>query len=241
MGQLMIKAVLFVVSKMMWSIKVKNKWRLPSTPFILALGPHRTEIESLLVMVSLWSLPVRFFAKAEYWKQRSLMGWVVRWSHQIPLERLDPRKANEAIDIGAYILANTQGIVALYPEGTRNKNKGDARIHKGHTGVVRTALRANALASFEIPIVPVGLIGFDEVKMPGHGYQRVRATMVIGEPIYLSHHTTRVEQHLPERAREVAVSTRMTKHLMETLAELSGTQYAATTLPISGSDLLEDG
>ena len=42
----------------------------------------------------------------------------------------------------------------IYPEGTRTR---DGYLHRGHTGVARLALRTGA------PIVPVGLIGTDEV------------------------------------------------------------------------------
>ena len=43
----------------------------------------------------------------------------------------------------------------IYPEGTRTR---DGYLHRGHTGVARLALRTGA------PIMPVGLIGTDEVQ-----------------------------------------------------------------------------
>ena len=47
------------------------------------------------------------------------------------------------------------GVFGIYPEGTRTR---DGYLHRGHTGVARLSLRSGA------PIVPVGLIGTDEVQ-----------------------------------------------------------------------------
>src|SRR5204862_160905 len=47
------------------------------------------------------------------------------------------------------------GVFGIYPEGTRTR---DGYLHRGHTGAARLALRSGA------SIVPVGLIGTDEVQ-----------------------------------------------------------------------------
>ena len=47
------------------------------------------------------------------------------------------------------------GVFGIYPEGTRTR---DGYLHRGHTGVARLSLRTGA------PIVPVGLIGTDDVQ-----------------------------------------------------------------------------
>ena len=65
----------------------------------------------------------------------------------------------------------------IYPEGTRTR---DGKLHRGHTGVARLALRTGA------PIVPVGLIGTDEVQpVDSSGCRRLfrRVTIRFGEPI----------------------------------------------------------
>ena len=51
---------------------------------------------------------------------------------------------------GSHFKVNRAPLLGIYPEGTRSRS---GKLHKGHTGVARIALRANA------PIVPVGIIG----------------------------------------------------------------------------------
>ncbi len=48
-------------------------------------------------------------------------------------------------------------LFGIYPEGTRARN---GKLHKGHTGLARLSLRTGA------PIVPVGIIGTDQVQPP---------------------------------------------------------------------------
>ena len=48
-------------------------------------------------------------------------------------------------------------LFGIYPEGTRSR---DGKLHKGHTGVARLAMRTGC------PIIPVGLQGTLEVQQP---------------------------------------------------------------------------
>src|SRR6185436_15542065 len=84
------------------------------------------------------------------------------------------------------------GVFGIYPEGTRTR---DGLLHRGHTGVARLSLQNN------VPIVPVGLIGTDNVqpvdrRMPNL-FQHV--TIRFGEPIDPARYEGRANDHMALR------------------------------------------
>ncbi|MFH4325006.1 lysophospholipid acyltransferase family protein, partial [Acinetobacter baumannii] len=68
------------------------------------------------------------------------------------------------------------GVFGIYPEGTRTR---DGYLHRGHTGVALLALRSGA------PVVPVGLVGTDEVQPVDRRLPRLfrPVTVRFGAPI----------------------------------------------------------
>jgi 1-acyl-sn-glycerol-3-phosphate acyltransferase len=98
---------------------------------------------------------ITYVGKAEYlddWKTRKLfpaMG-------MIPIDRSGGSASERALNTAARVLERGE-LFGIYPEGTRSRT---GKLHKGHTGAARLALRCNA------PIVPVGLIGTREVQPP---------------------------------------------------------------------------
>ena len=138
------KFILGIPLRLLFRVRVEGREHLPKKgPYIIAPGPHTTEIESALIAVHLPDIKIRFFAKAEYWSKSRLHGWFMTNTGQVPLSRTDSRAALEQIKSGAEILRQG-GIMAMYPEGTRSL---DGRVHKGHTGVARTAIRAGGVQS----------------------------------------------------------------------------------------------
>jgi len=67
-------------------------------------------------------------------------------------------------------------VFAIYPEGTRTR---DGLLHRGHTGIARLALRCN------VPIVPIGLIGTDDVQPVDSRMPKLFRVVTIrfGEPV----------------------------------------------------------
>jgi 1-acyl-sn-glycerol-3-phosphate acyltransferase len=219
-----------------FKVHVVGRENLPAKgPFVLAIGSHTTELESALIQVYLCEHEIHFLAKAEYWHEKGFKGklkaWFMTRTGQIPVKRLDPRNAGEVVDIGAAVLRD-QGVLALYPEATRSK---DGKLHKGRTGVVRTAIRGGAV------IVPIGLIGFDKLNPPGKGFRPGIATMVIGKPI-----DPLIVHDVADMAARAAGSTKMlehtlsrpvTEHLMRTIAKLCHKQYDSEYLEIGKGDV----
>lgn len=69
-------------------------------------------------------------------------------------------------------------LLGIYPEGTRSP---DGKLYRGRTGLARMALEAR------VPVIPVVMIGTDDVMPIGRSVPRVgRVGMVIGEPLDFS-------------------------------------------------------
>jgi 1-acyl-sn-glycerol-3-phosphate acyltransferase len=92
----------------------------------------------------------------------------------------------------------------VYPEGTRSR---DGKLHKGNPGPARLASRTGA------PIVPVGLIGTENVQLPGERLPHVfrRVTVRFGS----ARHVDKGTSHLREA----------TDDLMHDIADLCGQTY----------------
>lgn len=184
-------------------------------PFILAIGPHKTYGETLVVAASLARYELRFMAKASLWRI-PLLGPLLTSGKQISVTR-EAGVAGGAIAPAVKALVEG-GILAIYPEGKTYKS--DAHTHRGKTGVVRIALAANEQSKQNIPIIPVGLVGMrsEDRKLGGR-------VIVIGEPIHMPMFVAKIDQIIERRKQETLVTRRLTDQLMRTLAKLSSTHY----------------
>jgi 1-acyl-sn-glycerol-3-phosphate acyltransferase len=101
-------------------------------------------------------------------------------------------------------------LFGIYPEGTRAR---DGKLHKGHTGVARLALRTCS------PIVPVGIIGTDEVQPPDARMPKPfrRVHIRFGRPIS-------VERYV-DRANDRMLLRQITDEVMYEIRNLSGQEY----------------
>lgn len=141
-------------------------------PAILAPN-HVSFFDTPMVMLSA-PRRVFFLGKAEYmdsWKTKHIFPAV----GMVPIRRQQARSSMAALDTAAQLLDDGE-LLGIYPEGTRSR---DGYLHKGHTGVAHLALQTGA------PIIPVGLVGTDEVQPIGSSLPRRKGRISIrfGEPI----------------------------------------------------------
>jgi 1-acyl-sn-glycerol-3-phosphate acyltransferase len=202
----MAKALLSRPLRHAYDIEVDGISRLPRGPAILAAN-HRSFMDSVFLALVV-DRPVSFLAKAEYFDRRRT-AWIFRSTGQIPLRRGSPAGARRALEAARGVLSHG-GVVGVYPEGTRSR---DGRLHRGHLGPARLALASGA------PIVPVGLLGTDEVQAPDQQLPRVgkRVGVRFGSPF-------RVE---PQEASRSAHLRDVTDRMMTDIATLCGQDYDA--------------
>jgi len=174
----------------LWSCMVRYRFtpesKLPNTgPFILSPN-HYSEIDPITMGVVVWHLGrvPRFMAKASLFKV-PVLGWLLRSSGQIPVERDgNVRQSAGANPMGAAneLISREAGVI-VYPEGTLTRDP-DLWPMRGKSGAVRLALESG------IPLIPVAHWGTQEL-MPRYG-KRIRPIprktihVAVGEPIDLS-------------------------------------------------------
>jgi 1-acyl-sn-glycerol-3-phosphate acyltransferase len=172
---------------------------------------------------------ITYVGKAEYldsFKTRYLFPAL----GMVPIDRKGGRQAMAALET-AIELVDAGELFGIYPEGTRSR---DGKLHKGHTGVARLALRTGA------PIIPVGVQGTDEI-MPADAkrpYLFRTARIRFGRPIEMTRYQGQRENRLLYR--------QIADELMYEIGQLSGQQYVdryatrtAETLPASTAKLAE--
>ena len=189
-----------------YDVDVEGIDNVPAGEGVILAANHRSFMDSIFLALASPE-PVAFVAKAEYFENR-MTRWLFRATGQIPLKRGSPAGAREALATASDVLA-TGGTLGIYPEGTRSR---DGKLHRGKLGPARLAAATGAA------IVPVGLVGTDEVQLPDERLPHLFRPVAVrfGAP-----------KRLP--ASDGRTSTRRlrqtTDELMHDIADLSGAEY----------------
>jgi 1-acyl-sn-glycerol-3-phosphate acyltransferase len=219
-----LKAVLSPVFFLLWRVKIEGREHVPAHgPAVLAAN-HQSFCDSFFLPLAL-RRRVTYVAKAEYFDSWRT-SWFFRAAGQIPMNRGGGDASQRALDTARKVL-DAGGLLGIYPEGTRAP---DPRLHKGHTGAARLALRC------DVPIIPVGIVGSRAVQPPGSNLMRPfhSVTVRFGPPVtYRSNEhtvTTGICADDPEggegpRDIDQAELRALTDSLMEEIARLSGQEY----------------
>ncbi|WP_395243598.1 lysophospholipid acyltransferase family protein [Agromyces sp. MMS24-K17] len=176
------RALLRPLVLLLWRPRIEGSKHVPKKGAVIFASNHLSFIDSIVIPISA-PRPIRFLAKSSYFDGKGLKGWISRtFFHAIgavAVERGAGAAAQAALDQGRRILDGGEAF-AVYPEGTRSL---DGRLYRGRTGVAWLALTTGAT------VVPVGLIGTQEIQPVGAKLPRIRpVTVRFGEPLDLSHH-----------------------------------------------------
>lgn len=206
----MLKGVLTPLLRAGYRVKVEGREHVPGSGPVILAANHRSFMDSIFLPLVI-RRRVTFVAKAEYFDSRKT-AWFFRGVGQIPIRREGGSASERALASATEVL-ETGGVFGIYPEGTRTR---DGYLHRGHTGVARLALRTRA------PIVPVGLIGTDEIQATDAKMPRLFRPVGVrfGNPIRIERYAGREDDHLALR--------QLTDEVMFDIAQLSGYQYADT-------------
>ncbi|MGI9052409.1 MAG: lysophospholipid acyltransferase family protein [Ilumatobacteraceae bacterium] len=168
-----VNAVTTPVYRALWRVRVDGREHVPQEGGAIVAANHVSFFDSVAL---LQSIPRRafFIGKAEY-----LRSWTTRRLFPamglIPIEREQARRAMATLEVAADVLRGGD-VLTIYPEGTRSR---DGLLHRGHTGVAQLAMLAGS------PIVPVGIVGTEQVQPIGARVPRPfrRAVVRFGSPL----------------------------------------------------------
>jgi 1-acyl-sn-glycerol-3-phosphate acyltransferase len=214
-----VKAVLTPVLRACFRVKVEGRENLERRGPVILAANHRSFLDSIFLPLVV-RRRVTFVAKAEYFDDPKT-AWFFRGVGQIPIRREGGSASERALASATEVL-RAGGVFAIYPEGTRTR---DGFLHRGHTGVARLALRTRA------PIVPVGMIGTDEVQPIDRRMPRLfrRVTIRFGEPLDVTRFADADQEHLALRE--------LTDEVMYEIAQLSGYEYMDTYATKKAEDI----
>jgi 1-acyl-sn-glycerol-3-phosphate acyltransferase len=190
-----------------WRFNVEGIEHVPAEGPAIMCPSHTSVLDSFFLPAVL-PRRITYVGKAEYmdsWKTKYLFPAL----GMIPIDRSGGNAAERALAAAQRILERGE-LFGIYPEGTRSR---DGKLHKGHTGPARLALRTGA------PIVPVGIIGARDIMPPDASYPRLLkpVTVKFGPPIS-------VERYL-DRADDRMVLRQIIDEVMYEIRNLTGQEY----------------
>jgi 1-acyl-sn-glycerol-3-phosphate acyltransferase len=216
-----LKAVLTPFVRVIVRVRVEGRDNVRRRGPVILAANHRSFLDSIFIPLVVHRR-VTFVAKAEYFDDAKT-AWFFKSCGQIPIRREGGSASERALESATEVLREGK-VFAIYPEGTRTR---DGFLHRGHTGVARLAMRCN------VPIVPVGLIGTDDVqpvdaKVPAL-FRHV--TVRFGEPIDPARYAGREDRMA---LRE------LTDEVMYEIGQLSGYEYLDTYATKQAEDIPTD-
>jgi 1-acyl-sn-glycerol-3-phosphate acyltransferase len=172
---------------------------------------HLSFVDSIFLPLAI-PRTMTFLAKSDYFTGRGLKGAIVKWfmtsAGQLPIDRSGGKASEASLNTGLSVLAEGK-VLGIYPEGTRSP---DGRGYRGRTGVARMVLEAH------VPVIPVAVIGTDQVMPLGAKLPKVKkVSVVIGEAMDFS----RFEGLENDRF----VLRSITDEIIYRINELSGQEY----------------
>ncbi len=204
------RAVLDPLFAFLWRIEVEGRENVPDQGGAI-LAPNHLSVLDHFVLATTLPRRITYVGKAEYmddWKTKYIFPAL----GMIPIDRGGGSAANRALEAAARVLRQGE-LFGIYPEGTRSR---DGKLHKGHTGVARLAMRTGC------PIIPVGLQGTLEVQQPDSAVPKPFKVMRVrlGRPISM--------ERYGDQTRNRLVLREITDELMYEIRELSGQEYVDT-------------
>ena len=150
--------------------RVQGLDQIPKDGPALLVANHQSFLDPLLV--PLWSdRPVSFLARDSLFRV-PIVGWVLRSTYVIPVNRDAPARASVQASIDQLKGGNLLGI---FPEGTRTSD--------GEVGAFRPGF-AVILRRCPVPVIPVGISGADIAMPRGSKFIRPKPIRVfVGSPI----------------------------------------------------------
>jgi 1-acyl-sn-glycerol-3-phosphate acyltransferase len=153
--------------------RVEGKEAVPPRGPLIIVSNHLSHIDPPMLAASI-PRNISFLAKQELFAH-PVFGRIVKWYGALPVDREVGANNKESLDRVLEVLAQ-DGVIGVFPEGTRSKKGG---MQRAKAGVALLAMRSQA------PILPVGIYGSERVRGIGSLFTRPRITVSIGSPFTL--------------------------------------------------------
>lgn len=188
----------------MSSYTVRGAEKLPATGGFVLTPNHYSNFDPIVVGLTLWRLGrvPRFLAKASLWKV-PFLGWVMRSTGQIPVDRSGRTRDSDPVASGRRAVQRGEGVI-VYPEGSLTREPGLWPM-RGKSGAVRLAIEAG------VPLIPMAHWGAQSIMgryTKGIGvFPRKHVDIVIGDPVDLSAYRGRpLDNHDLTEATELVMA-----------------------------------
>lgn len=176
-------AIALPLMGIMVKFRFHDREKMPRTGAIVITPNHYSNIDPVVIGVATWYLGrlPRFMAKASILRV-PVIGWLLRKSGQIPVERGGSTRSSAAL-LAAKELVRKERAVIVYPEGSLTRDP-DIWPMRGKSGAVRLALE------FGIPVIPVAHWG-TQALMARYSkkinvFPRHTIDVKVGDPVDLS-------------------------------------------------------
>ena len=160
-----------------------DREKMPQTGAVIIAPNHFSNIDPFIVGSAVWYLGrlPRFMAKASILRI-PVVGWFLRRSGQIPVQRGGVARGAESLKAAAEMVSLGRALI-VYPEGSLTRDP-DLWPMRGKTGAVRLSLEHG------IPIVPVAHWGTQNVMARYSNkisfFPRHTIDIKVGDPVDLS-------------------------------------------------------
>jgi 1-acyl-sn-glycerol-3-phosphate acyltransferase len=205
-----IKAVVKPIMLGLYQIRPEGLGNVPKKGAAIIAANHVSFLDSFFIPLVIKRRKMTYLAKADYFKSWKT-SWFFKSVGQISCEREGGSKSQQSLEIAHDVLKDGH-LLGIYPEGTRSP---DGNLYRGRTGVARLALTAG------VPVVPVGLIGTDEVMPKAAKIPRLTGRLPVrvrfGKPLDFSRYAGQETDRMVLRS--------VTDEIMFEIMQLSGQRY----------------
>ncbi len=187
-----------------WRIRHEGLDHIPEEGAAILASNHLSYLDHFL-MPAVVPRPIYFISKAQHFDV-PVQSWLFEKWGVIPLDR--GAGDDEALARAEQVLEEGS-LFGIYPEGTRSL---DGKLHKGHSGVARLALK------LDVPVIPVGMVGTFEALPKGKLWPRFSKIEIhFGAPMSWP--------ELEGQDQDRTVTRKVTDEVMAAIQELTGQEY----------------
>jgi 1-acyl-sn-glycerol-3-phosphate acyltransferase len=194
-------------------VRVRGLEHIPTQRKAVYALNHLSALDIPVVYVHL-PFPFRIMAKKELFRY-PFMGWHLRRSGQIPVDRESARASMRSLNIAVQALKSGMPLV-VFPEGGRSIN---GQVQTFMSGAFYTAIKAG------VDVIPMALVGTYEVlPMNSFHIRPGPLELVIGEPISTAGLAPRDMEQLASRVQKAV------EDLYYSRARISDPRPSASTI-----------